>query len=201
MALELLEHLRPSASQHRSLEKARSFACYNDFHVDFVADHMSVGSGLLDQAPTPVCGHAVEVWSHRTTLMARVILFGQLKVTATLTTSWDGPAVTLLHVLDPCSPANTRTLGVEGDGPLLALWCKEIGTQAMAAFTQHIGAVSQRVADANSAPFEREPGPSSLDELYPLVVEEYEKLAKKKKGKEERRGHRSTKSVSSKSSR
>jgi hypothetical protein len=181
-ALELLGTRCPLEARGQALRAARGFARYNEGDINFKADGASAGSGLLARIGQKFrVGHSVEVWSCRHHLLARLVFFGQLVFTGSLTAKWDGGAVSLAHVLDPRNPSTYSTRFRRQNGPPLAVWHSDVSASTIERFEHHVGSfANERTAAAAKHPIERAPMPVLDDAFKDLVRVEFARLVEKR---------------------
>jgi hypothetical protein len=101
IALEILSHHRPEAGRRRELEAVAQYVRYGKTRIDVQPDWATHGPLSTPRPPF----HSCEVWSAGRHLIARVVLFGALSFTASLTQEWAGEPVTVIHVIDPVNGA------------------------------------------------------------------------------------------------
>ena len=177
MALELLAYHLPLEARRSSLFKARRFARFGEWKIAFKGDVRSPGSGHAPGLAN--VAHSIEVWTCAKHVLARVVFFGNVKLTASLADNWDGTAFALMYAFDPRSPPD-RFDGVSAaDGPPFAVWHKGLLEEAKNEFVEKFNRLSRAIGDAAPTDFERAP-PPDLVKLRPLIEAEYVKILEKK---------------------
>lgn len=170
IACDLLAHSRADVARRDCLRPAWAYARHAIGDPNVPADSSTAGSGLPEVgAPYR---HAIDIWTSRTSLHARLGLFTELRFVATLTNEWDGPRFRLSYSFDCRDPANALVEHGDGDGDFVVRKSRRVARAELLQASERISA-TMKALTPHAVAYRAEA--LTEDEFYRRVKDRFER--------------------------
>jgi len=145
MVVELIAVHSPDLANRPELKRARAFVMRGSPMVEVLPDPATVGLIHVPNAPAHLC----EVWTARSQLIGRVVLFGLYPFTVPLSALWGGHPFCAAYQVDPVDGRVLFDYAGGADGPLPVGWPRRVwDAEAHDAYKQRFkSALQTRIAE------------------------------------------------------